>query len=92
MTISRREFLGLSTATGLAIGTGLARGAPVRKPNTILIFTDDVGYGDLGIHGCTDIPTPHIDALAGSGMRCTNGTVCSAICAPSRAGLMTGPA
>src|SRR5262249_14994337 len=51
---------------------------------------DDLGYGDLGVHGGKDVPTPHIDALAAAGVRCTNGYVSAPYCSPSRAGFLTG--
>lgn len=41
------------------------------KPNAVLIYIDDLGYGDLGVYGCTDIPTTNIDRLATEGVRCT---------------------
>jgi arylsulfatase A-like enzyme len=61
-----------------------------KPPNFILILADDLGYGDLGITGSKQIPTPHIESLAASGVRFTNAYVSSSVCAPSRAGLMTG--
>jgi arylsulfatase A-like enzyme len=61
-----------------------------RQPNVIVIVADDLGYGDLGIHGCKDIPTPHIDSIAKNGIRCTNGYVSGPYCSPTRAGLLTG--
>jgi arylsulfatase A-like enzyme len=61
-----------------------------RKPNVLLIVGDDMGYADVGFHGCQDIPTPHLDALAAAGMRFTNGYVSGPYCSPTRAGLMTG--
>jgi arylsulfatase A-like enzyme len=60
------------------------------KPNILLIVADDLGYGDIGIHGGRDVPTPHIDALAAAGVRCTNGYVTAPYCGPSRAALLTG--
>jgi arylsulfatase A-like enzyme len=60
------------------------------KPNILVIVGDDMGYADLGVHGCTDIPTPNIDALAAAGVRCTNGYVSGTYCSPTRAGLLTG--
>jgi len=60
------------------------------KPNILIIVGDDMGYGDIGVHGCKDIPTPHIDSLAKNGIRCTNGYVSGPYCSPTRAGLMTG--
>jgi arylsulfatase A-like enzyme len=61
-----------------------------KKPNVIVIVGDDMGYADIGVHGCTDIPTPHIDSIAAAGVRCTNGYVSCPYCSPSRAGLFTG--
>jgi arylsulfatase A-like enzyme len=61
-----------------------------QRPNVLVIFADDLGYGDIGVHGGKDVPTPHIDALAASGIRCTSGYVSSPYCSPSRAGFLTG--
>ena len=60
------------------------------KPNFIIIFTDDQGYGDLVCFGSTKIKTPHIDRLAKEGRRFTNFMVASPVCTPSRAALLTG--
>jgi len=60
------------------------------KPNIILIFTDDQGYGDLGSFGSTTIRTPHLDRLADEGRKFTSFVSASSICTPSRAALMTG--
>ncbi|MBA7591017.1 hypothetical protein ES708_33163 [subsurface metagenome] len=60
------------------------------KPNFIIILADDLGYGDLGYTGSTQIKTPNIDNLAETGVVFTNGYVTSAVCSPSRAGLLTG--
>lgn len=65
-------------------------GVKTRKPNIIVIVGDDMGYADIGVHGCTDIPTPHIDSLAKNGVRCTSGYVSGPYCSPTRAGLLTG--
>ena len=59
-------------------------------PNILLIVADDLGYADVGFHGSRDILTPHLDALAASGIRFTDGYVSGPYCSPSRAGLMTG--
>jgi arylsulfatase A-like enzyme len=56
----------------------------------LVILVDDLGYADVGCYGCKDIPTPHIDALARGGTRCTNGYVSHPFCSPTRAGLLTG--
>ena len=60
------------------------------KPNIILIVADDMGYADAGFNGGKDVPTPHLDALAASGVRCTSGYVTYSVCSPSRAGFLTG--
>src|SRR3954462_3167691 len=61
-----------------------------KKPNILFIVGDDMGYADVGFHGCKDIPTPNLDALAASGVRFTSGYVSAPYCSPSRAGLLTG--
>ncbi|MCI0463525.1 MAG: sulfatase [Gemmataceae bacterium] len=61
-----------------------------RRPNILVIVADDLGYADVGCHGCKDIPTPNIDSLATNGIRCTNAYVSCPVCSPTRAGLMTG--
>jgi arylsulfatase A-like enzyme len=62
------------------------------KPNILIIFADDLGYADIGVHGGKAVPTPNIDALAASGVRCTSGYVTCPYCSPSRAGMLTGRA
>jgi len=62
------------------------------KPNVLIIFADDLGYADIGVHGGKAVPTPNIDALAASGVRCTSGYVTCPYCSPSRAGMLTGRA
>jgi len=61
-----------------------------RRPNVILILTDDQGYGDLSCYGHPTIHTPHIDALAANGMKFTQFYVPSPVCSPTRTGLLTG--
>lgn len=61
-----------------------------RGPNVVIIFADDMGYGDMGCNGFTDIHTPAMDALATSGIRFTQGYVSASVCGPSRCGLLTG--
>ncbi len=60
------------------------------RPNIIIILTDDQGYHDVGFNGCTDIPTPNIDRIAKNGVMFSQAYVSYAVCAPSRAGLITG--
>ncbi len=61
-----------------------------KAPNLIFILADDLGYGDLGCFGQEKIKTPHLDQLAGEGMRLTSFYAGSTVCAPSRSVLMTG--
>ncbi|QCX38719.1 sulfatase [Aureibaculum algae] len=61
-----------------------------KKPNVIVIYTDDQGAGDLGCYGATDIFSPNIDKLAEDGIRFTQAYVAAPVCAPSRAALLTG--
>src|SRR5690349_5143946 len=61
--------------------------APPAKPNVVVIFADDLGYGDLGCYGAKDILTPHIDRLAAEGTRFTSFYVGQAVCTASRAAL-----
>jgi arylsulfatase len=65
-------------------------GAASAKPNILLIYVDDLGYGDLGVFGHPVIKTPNLDELANSGLTLTNYHAPSAICSASRAGLLTG--
>jgi arylsulfatase A-like enzyme len=64
--------------------------AAERTPNIVLIMADDLGVGEVGCYGGTAIPTPNIDRLAAGGLRFTNAYSVSAVCAPTRCGLMTG--
>lgn len=72
---------------------GLAQGASsgaTGRPNFVIIFTDDQGYGDLSCYGGTHVSTPRIDQMAKEGARLTSFYVAAPVCTPSRAGLMTG--
>ncbi|WP_298367353.1 arylsulfatase [uncultured Lutibacter sp.] len=60
------------------------------KPNVVIIYGDDVGFGDIGVYGATKIPTPNIDNLAANGIRFTDGHCSAATCTPSRFSLLTG--
>ncbi|MFD6700083.1 MULTISPECIES: sulfatase-like hydrolase/transferase [unclassified Microbacterium] len=60
------------------------------RPNVVVIYADDLGYGDVGCFGGDDVRTPHLDRLADRGVRLTNWYSNSPVCSPSRAALLTG--
>jgi len=70
-------------------GVAFADVEPVR-PNVLLIFADDLGYGDVGCYGATKLKTPHIDRIAKDGLRFTNAYTPSSTCSQSRVSLLTG--
>lgn len=61
-----------------------------QKPNIVIVYLDDLGYGDVGAYGSTVLKTPNIDHLANGGVRFTNGYASSATCTPSRYAILTG--
>lgn len=88
--MDRRKVL--AGGIGLA-ATGLAQAAmpkTSRRPNFIVIYCDDLGYGDIGATGGRDIPTPHLDRMAREGLTLTDYYAPANVCTPSRAGLLTG--
>jgi arylsulfatase A-like enzyme len=80
--MNRRAFLASSA------GSLMAASDP--KPNVVLIYADDVGYGDLGCYGATAVKTPNLDKLARQGVRFTDAHSSSATCTPSRFSMLTG--
>src|SRR5689334_16452502 len=81
----------LAVAAGtLAVPRAPAAEPGARKPNVIVLLADDLGYADAGFQGSRDLATPHLDALAKAGVRCTDGYVTCPVCSPTRAGLLTG--
>jgi arylsulfatase A-like enzyme len=69
----------------------LVRSAAAQSPpNIVLIYADDLGYGDVGAYGAKSIPTPNVDRLAGAGLRFTDAHSSAATCTPSRYALLTG--
>ncbi|NQU30890.1 MAG: sulfatase-like hydrolase/transferase, partial [Anaerolineae bacterium] len=73
----------------LAADVGQLQAASQERPNVVIIFADDLGYGDIGCFGASKIKTPHIDRMAKEGLRFTN-FYAQTVCGPSRAALMTG--
>jgi arylsulfatase A-like enzyme len=87
-----RHFLAVSIALSLLtiLSTTIAQAAEQAKPNLLIIYSDDQGWGETGCYGNKEIPTPNIDSLASNGVRFTQGYVAATYCSPSRAGLLTG--
>jgi arylsulfatase A-like enzyme len=81
--MKKLQFLGLLLSICMSVYAQ-------QRPNVIIIYADDLGYGDLGCYGATKIKTPNMDRLAKRGIRFTNGHATSASCTPSRYALMTG--
>jgi len=90
MIFPRKIWLLLAILVALLAFPISAWAAADGKPNIVVIVGDDMGYADIGVHGCMDIPTPNIDSLAADGVRCTSGYVSGPYCSPTRAGLLTG--
>jgi len=94
--LSRREAIKALALSASALvlspkkSLGAAASSSTRKPNIILILSDDVGYGDLGCYGATGVHTPNIDRLANNGLRFTDAHSDAATCTPSRYAIMTG--
>ncbi|ARN57840.1 sulfatase [Sedimentisphaera salicampi] len=86
--LSRRQALKMMGFAAFA-PAGFAA-ASKRKPNVIVVLSDDAGYADFGFTGCQDTPTPNLDSLSRQGTTCRQGYVTASVCAPSRAGLITG--
>src|SRR5581483_4908684 len=85
----RREFLKLMISGGAASITGTAQNT-VRRPNFILIVTDDQGIGDVGCYGHPEVRTPNLDRLAASGVRFSQWYANAPVCSASRAAILTG--
>ncbi len=86
----RNAALLLSASLFLSMATVPLCHAADTPPNVVLIFADDLGYGDLGCYGATKVQTPNIDRLAAEGRRFTDAHSVSAVCTPSRYALLTG--
>jgi arylsulfatase A-like enzyme len=86
---SHSFLLALLALAGACFFTSTSLSA-VDKPNVVLIYIDDLGYGDLGCYDCEDIPTPHVDRLAKEGVRFTASYITNPPCCPSRCALIMG--
>lgn len=96
---TRRDFLkgiGLGSMAMMVLprcaelARRLVKQVDKKRPNIVLIMADDMGFGDLGCYGATKIPTPNIDRLASKGIRFTDAHTPSALCTPTRYGVLTG--
>jgi len=91
--ISKRSFLRAAAAAAIVPGVSEASqtisAPPVQPPNVVLIYADDLGFGDLGCYG-SSIQTPNLDRLAQEGVRFTQLNSASPVCSPARASLLTG--
>jgi arylsulfatase A len=90
MTIQLRWMILLFLAAVARADSCQKAMAAEQPPNVVLIFADDLGYGDLGCYGATKVQTPNIDRLAAEGRRFTDAHSASAVCTPSRYALLTG--
>lgn len=88
--MNRRQMLAAGAASIVAAGAPPGRAAGIRPPNFIVIYCDDLGYGDIGPMGGTTIPTPQLDRMAREGLVLTDFYAPANVCTPSRAGLLTG--
>ena len=86
----RLSLVALPIACFLLVSVLSAEAECKMHPNVVLINADDLGYGDLGCYGATKVKTPHIDRLAKEGRRFVDAHSASAVCSPSRYGLLTG--
>ena len=90
MTLMRPLALLFGLAVATAASLAPAAHAASRLPNLVLIYADDLGWGDTGCYGAKAIPTPNIDRLSREGLRFTDAHAPSATCTPSRYAMMTG--
>lgn len=92
MPLTRRQFISAAPMAVAAISgeSTMAFSSRPARPCFVVIYCDDLGYGDLGCYGSPHIRTPHLDALAATGVRFTDWYSNSPVCSPSRAALLTG--
>jgi len=90
MTLIALLLAGITGVTAHQRSSTTVGRTAARKPNVVFILGDDLGYCDVSMYGCKEIPTPNIDSIGKNGIRFTNAYVSAPVCSPSRAGLMTG--
>jgi hypothetical protein len=90
MKTSKNAAVLIGVSAALTAIPLVAEAQEENPPNIVLIFADDLGYGDLGCYGATKVTTPNIDRLAAQGRMFTDAHSASAVCTPSRYALLTG--
>ena len=95
VTTTRRQFLnsaglGAAALASPSVLTASKADRKLRPPNIVVMFTDDQGYGDVGVYGAKGFETPNMDRLAREGVRFTSFYVAQPVCSASRAALLTG--
>ncbi len=83
-------IIACALSSALAMGAVASSQSTPRPPNFVVVFCDDLGYGDLGSFGHPTIRTPELDRMALEGMKWTSFYCAAPVCTPSRAGLLTG--
>ncbi len=86
----KNTLLATTCLAAIAACTDAKKETVATLPNIVIVYADDLGYGDAGAYGATRLKTPNIDQLANGGVRFTNGYSTSATCTPSRYALLTG--
>ena len=88
--ISRRGFVKRAAVAAQALAYSRTSLPDTRPPNVIIVYADDMGYGDVGVYGGHEFDTPNLDSMAGDGVRFTDFYVAQPVCSASRAALLTG--
>ena len=88
--ISRRGFVKRAAVAAQALAYSRTSLPDTRLPNVVIVYADDLGYGDIGVFGGCEFDTPNLDSMAGDGVRFTDFYVAQPVCSASRAALLTG--
>ncbi len=88
--ISRRGFVKRAAVAAQALAYSRTSLPDTRLPNVVIVYADDMGYGDIGVFGGCEFDTPNLDSMAGDGVRFTDFYVAQPVCSASRAALLTG--